>query len=70
MANAGGWQKHVWFKKESTWGTPVTADIWLPVDAYDVVAKPEFYSNAGAFVGVVAGGGAQRGAGGEALRGG
>lgn len=52
MANAGGWQKHVWFKKESTWGTPVTADIWLPVDAYDVVAKPEFYSNAGAFVGV------------------
>lgn len=50
MGIAGGWQKHVWFKKEAVWGTPVTPDIWLPVDSYDVMAKPEFYQ-ANTFVG-------------------
>lgn len=43
MANAGRWSEHVWFKKETTWGTAVTPDIWLPQSQYGVMAKPTFY---------------------------
>lgn len=46
MAYQAGWQKHLWFKKETTLGTGVTPDIRLPFDSYDVKATPEFYASA------------------------
>lgn len=39
MPNAAGWQSHLWFKKESTWGTGVTPDIWTPFNQYGVLAQ-------------------------------
>lgn len=51
MATGAGWQKYGFFKKETTWGTAVTTDIWLPFDDYSVVVTPEFYQ-ASTFTGV------------------
>lgn len=44
MANYAGWEKYLFFKKEATWGTAVTPDVWLPYETFDVLAKPEFYA--------------------------
>ncbi len=48
---AGGWNRYLFFAKESAWSTPVTSDVYIPVDSYDVKAEQEFY-NANRFTGV------------------
>lgn len=44
MARQAGWRRHLWFKKEVTWGTGVTPDIWLPYLNYDVKPVPQFFN--------------------------
>lgn len=46
MAYQAGWQKHLWFKKETTLGTGVTPDIRMPFDTYDVLPVSEYYAAA------------------------
>jgi len=42
---SGGWNPYLFFGPESTWGTAVTADIYVPYASYDVKAEPEFYTS-------------------------
>lgn len=52
MATAVGHARHLWIKKETTWGTAVTPDVWVPFTSYNVKPNPEYYQGTNAFVGV------------------
>lgn len=52
MAEQMGWRRYLHLKKETTWGTAVVPDVWIPYEAYDVRARPQPYSSNNNFTGV------------------
>lgn len=44
MAAEGNWASHLWFTKETTWGTQVTSDIWTPFNSCPIKQVKRVYA--------------------------